>query len=86
MSDKKAVTKKAVAKTGKAKAKRTKKQMKPPFKIMFGRVQASGKGYDFERHACKAADEVMALAQTAIDKNDDRLREIVIIINPEAIA
>lgn len=82
MSDKKAVK----GKSKKATVKRTKKAAKPPFKVMFGRVQASGKGYDFERHACKAADEAMALAQTAIDKNDDRLREILIIINPDGAA
>jgi hypothetical protein len=69
----------------KAAPKRKRKAPKPPFRVLIGRVAASGKSYDFEKHSYKAADEAMAKAQEAIDKPDDRLREVLILVNPDAV-
>lgn len=82
MSDK-ATTGKRRGRKPKETKKRVRKAQKPPFRVMLGRVSANGKGYDFERHAFKAADEAMASVQTAIDKDDDRLREVMILIHPQ---
>lgn len=72
------------AKAAAPKAKRAKKQ-KAPFRVMIGHLVAGGK-YAFSRSEFQAADEAMAEAQKAIDGGGENLREILILINPEAAA
>lgn len=52
-----------------------------PFRVMIGRVSASGKHYDFERYAFKTPSDALAAAKHALDKSDGRLREVKILVH-----
>ena len=81
---KRAYTRKAAPAKKTTTKKRIAKKARPPFRVLLGRVNKAGSGYVFDKPAkeFKAADEAMAFAQGAIDKDDESLREILIVINP----
>lgn len=60
------------------------KKHKTPYRVLLGHVSKDGKKYNFESRDYTAAEEAMAAAQGAIDKENDALRQIQIVINPEA--
>lgn len=64
--------------------KRIPKSKRPPFVVRLGKVNAAGSGFMFEKSAPFIhADEAMAYAQKAIDKDDENLREVIISISPK---
>lgn len=68
-----------------AEKKKLKKKARSPFRVLLGHVSRDGKLFTFERKQFDVAEEAMAMAQGALDKGQDSLRQIQILINPEAM-
>lgn len=77
-------TKTTTKKATKTKVTRKAKAPRPPFRVLVGRVTADGKKYKFERHAYKLGGEALESARKAIHDGGDAVREVLILINPEA--
>lgn len=72
-------------KTVKASKKAHVAKVKTPFRIVYMTVSKDGRGYvKGGDKNFKESDEAMAFAQGLVDKENDDLRQIEIIINPEA--
>ncbi len=82
---KKTVVADSAKKTKTPKTVKRAKKVKVPYRVLLGTVSKDGKKYNFESHNYTAADEAMGAAQSAIDKGNDNLRQIQILINPDAV-
>lgn len=75
------------AKSPKKTAKRTMRAPKSPYTVMLGRVSKDGKKYLFDakdKHLFNTKSEARKAANDALDDDGDDIREILIIVNPEA--
>lgn len=60
-----------------------KRKNRPPYKVLVMRLSRMNKMNHVERQAHRQVKAVLAAVEIALTREDDRLREIIITINPQ---